>query len=112
MSIELTGFPVLTSANACLRCSFSDSNVGSSEWAAGGTKLLRPHEERWAGAGAVVVVGGATAGSEGAATAAAGVVDSADDDSVSESDCDELPELGLPELSGETGLEIVELDIR
>lgn len=57
----------------------------------------RDHEERCVGAGAGA--GACTAG------AGAGVVDSADEDSLSESsEGEELPELGLPDPSGEIGL--------
>lgn len=52
-----------------------------------------------------MVVAG-TAGT-GACAAGGATLDSADDDSVSESDCEELPELGLFEPIGERGLKYI-----
>lgn len=50
---------------------------------------------------------GADAGGAGAAdTWGGGAVDSAEEDSDSESDWEELPELGLPDPIGDSGLEL------
>lgn len=86
---RLTGFP-LTSASACL--SSFDSYGWSGGCAGGGAKFDRLHEDRCCGGGA------------GAGAAGAGAVDSAEDDSLSESEGDELPELGLADPIGERRL--------
>lgn len=66
--------------------------------------MLRLHEGRTAGAVAVVAVTVGAAAAAAVVGGACGAVDSAEEDSDSESDWEELPDVGLFDPIGESGL--------